>query len=295
VDSSRFSSTLSLTRRRFLTAGLAGAAGLALYSGEIARHVIQISHPEIRLPNLPEAFDGFHIVQLSDIHLNEFTEPFFLRESVDRINRLRPDAVFLTGDFVTSELLPRKWSIPSAWKCASILEGLQCRQRYAVLGNHDVLIGAQPVTEALTASNITVLRNACVALQRDSARLWLSGLDDPVEGHPDPDRAVPAFIRQRPNEPVLLMCHAPDFADRLLNHPAGSAVQLMLSGHTHGGQVRLPFVGPMNLPEWGRKYVEGIFRLRGLQLYVNRGIGTVGLPFRLNCPPEITSITLRRG
>ena len=295
MDSSRFSSTLSLTRRRFLTAGLAGAAGLALYSGEIARHVIQISHPEIRLPNLPEAFDGFHIVQLSDIHLNEFTEPFFLRESVDRINRLRPDAVFLTGDFVTSELLPRKWSIPSAWKCASILEGLQCRQRYAVLGNHDVLIGAQPVTEALTASNITVLRNACVALQRDSARLWLSGLDDPVEGHPDPDRAVPAFIRQRPNEPVLLMCHAPDFADRLLNHPAGSAVQLMLSGHTHGGQVRLPFVGPMNLPEWGRKYVEGIFRLRGLQLYVNRGIGTVGLPFRLNCPPEITSITLRRG
>ena len=295
MDSSRFSSTLSLTRRRFLTAGLAGAAGLALYSGEIARHVIQISHPEIRLPNLPEAFDGFHIVQLSDIHLNEFTEPFFLRESVDRINRLPPDAVFLTGDFVTSELLPRKWSIPSAWKCASILEGLQCRQRYAVLGNHDVLIGAQPVTEALTASNITVLRNACVALQRDSARLWLSGLDDPVEGHPDPDRAVPAFIRQRPNEPVLLMCHAPDFADRLLNHPAGSAVQLMLSGHTHGGQVRLPFVGPMNLPEWGRKYVEGIFRLRGLQLYVNRGIGTVGLPFRLNCPPEITSITLRRG
>ncbi len=291
----RFPNAIPLTRRRFLTAGLAGAAGLALYSGEIARHVIEVSHPEIRLPNLPEAFDGFQIAQLSDIHLDEFTEPYFLREAVEHINRLRPDAVFLTGDFVTYELLPRKWSIPNAWKCASILEGLQCTQRYAVLGNHDVIVSAHAVTEALTASGIVVLRNACVALQRDSARLWLSGLDDPVEGQPDPDRAIPAFIRQRPDEPILLMCHAPDFADRLLDHPAGSAVQLMFSGHTHGGQVRLPFVGPVDLPVWGKKYVEGIFHLQGLQLYVNRGIGTVGLPFRLNCPPEITSMTLRRG
>jgi predicted MPP superfamily phosphohydrolase len=295
VASSRFHSTFPLTRRRFLTAGLASAAGLALYSGEIARHVIEISHPEIRLRNLPEAFDGFHIVQLSDIHLNEFTEPFFLREAVDHINRLRPDAVFLTGDFVTHELLPRKWSIPNAWKCAGILEGLQCPQSYAVLGNHDVIVSPHAVTEALTASGITVLRNACVALERESARLWLSGLDDPVEGHPDIDRAIPESIRNRAGEPILLMCHAPDFADPLLDHPAGSAVQLMLSGHTHGGQVRLPFVGPTGLPVWGKKYVEGIFHLQGLQLYVNRGIGTVGLPFRLNCPPEITSMTLRRG
>jgi predicted MPP superfamily phosphohydrolase len=295
VASSRFSSTFPLTRRRFLTAGLAGAAGLALYSGEIARHVIEISHPEIRLPNLPEAFEGFHIVQLSDIHLNEFTEPFFLREAVDHINRLRPDAVFLTGDFVTYELLPRKWALPNAWKCASILEGLECTQRYAVLGNHDVIVGAHAITEALTASNITVLRNAYTALERDSARLWLSGFDDPVEGHPDIDRAIPEFLRNRVDEPILLMCHAPDFADKLLDHPAGPSVQLMLSGHTHGGQVRLPFIGPMNLPEWGRKYVEGIFHLQRLQLYVNRGIGAVGVPFRLNCPPEITSMTLRRA
>jgi uncharacterized protein len=295
VASPHISSAPKLTRRNFLRAGCAGAAGLALYSGEIARHVIEMTHPEIHLPNLPPAFDGFRIAQLSDIHLDEFTEPFFLREAIDHINRLRPDAVFLTGDFVTHELFPRKWSVPVAWKCAGILDGLQCTQRYAILGNHDIGVSAPDVTEALTHSKIVVLRNSFAALERGSSRVWLAGLDDPVEGRPDIDLAIPESIRNRAGEPIILMCHAPDFADKLLNHPAGPSVQLMLSGHTHGGQIRIPFVSPINLPAWGRKYIEGIFNLQGLQLYVNRGIGTVGIPFRLNCPPEITSMTLRRS
>ena len=91
------------------------------------------------------------------------------------------------------------------------------------------------------------------------------------------------------------MCHAPDYADELIACPAGKTVSLMLSGHTHGGQVRLPFIGALDLPVGGRKYIEGLFRLDSMQLYVNRGIGTVGVPFRFDCPPEITSITLRRG
>ncbi len=295
VASPRISSASKLNRRSFLKAGLAGIAGFALYSGEIARHVIDIPRPEIRLPNLPAAFDGFRIVQLSDIHLDEFTEPFFLRVAVDRVNRLRPDPVFLTGDFVTHELLPRKWSIHSAWTCAGILDGLQCRQRYAVLGNHDVAVNALAVTAALTAGNIVVLRNSFTAIERGSSRLWLAGVDDPLEGSPDIGRAIPEFIRNRTGEPIVLMCHAPDFADDVLKHPAGPAVQFMLSGHTHGGQLRFPFVGPLDLPELGKKYIEGLFHLQGLQLYVNRGLGTVGVPFRLNCPPEITAITLRRG
>lgn len=114
-------------------------------------------------------------------------------------------------------------------------------------------------------------------------------------GHPDPELAIPASIRNVPNEPIMLMCHAPDYADDLLAHPAGKAIGLMLSGHTHGGQIRLTLLGALELPPLGKKYVEGWFRLGGLQLYVNRGIGTVGLPFRLNCPPEITLITLRTG
>jgi hypothetical protein len=89
------------------------------------------------------------------------------------------------------------------------------------------------------------------------------------------------------------MCHAPDYADKVLQHPAGKAIDLMISGHTHGGQIRLPLVGALELPELGKKYVEGWFRLGDMRLYVNRGIGTVGLPFRLDCPPEITVMTLQ--
>ena len=295
MASSRSSSALNLTRRRFLTAGIAGAAGLALYSGEIARHDIEITTPEFRIPNLPAEFDGFRIAQLSDIHLDQYTEPFFLRMAVDRINRLRPDAVFLTGDFITHEFLPRTWSIRDAWQCARILRSLECPQRYASLGNHDVVVSPGAIVAALTANGITALRNQCTPLERGSSRIWLAGLDDAVEGQPNIDRAVPDFVRSRINEPVILMCHEPDFADTVLAHPAGQSVALMLSGHTHGGQVRIPLLGPMGLPELGRKYVEGTFRLQNLQLYVNRGLGTVGIPFRLNCPPEITLITLRRA
>ena len=155
------------------------------------------------------------------------------------------------------------------------------------------MVGATQVAEAITSHSIPVLRNAFVPLERDGARVWLAGLDDPVVGRPDPDRAVPISIRRVPKEPVLLMCHAPDFIDELARHPVSRSVALMLSGHTHGGQVRLPLVGAVNLPPGGRKYVEGWFNVAGMQLYVNRGIGTVGVPFRFDCRPEITHFRLR--
>jgi predicted MPP superfamily phosphohydrolase len=142
---------------------------------------------------------------------------------------------------------------------------------------------------------MTVLRNACLPVERAGARFWLAGLDDPVLGQPDPDRAIPPSIRNLPHEPVILMCHAPDYADDLMKRATGGSVAWMLSGHTHGGQVRLPFVGAMQLPPLGRKYVEGWFRFGSMQLYVNRGLGAVGVPFRFDCPPEITLFTLRAG
>ena len=284
-----------ISRRRFLGTGLSACAGLALYSGEIERHWIEITHREIRLRSLPAEFDGMKVVQLSDIHLDEFTEPFLLRRSIDEINRIQPDAVFLTGDFVSYEITPRKLSMKSAWQCGEMLNELKCPQRYAVLGNHDVWLSGSEVTRALVANRITVLNNAYLPLERNGSRVWLAGLDDPVCGRPDPDKAIPASIRGIEGEPVIVLCHAPDYADKLLAHPAGKSIGLVLSGHTHGGQVRLPFVGALNLPPGGRKYVEGLFRLGSMQLYVNRGIGTVGVPFRFACPPEITSITLRTG
>jgi len=283
----------SLTRRRFLMGGACAAGGLALYAGEIERHWIEITRHDVLIPSLSGAFDGFRIVQLSDIHMDQFTEPFFLREAIRQINRLNPDAVFLTGDFVTHEFLPRKISYGPAWQCAGILAGLRCAQRYAILGNHDITVGAAEVTAALTANSITVLNNSYTAVERAGGRFWLSGVDDPLTGDPNPDLAIPVSIRNVPGEPVVLMCHGPDYADTLRTLPSGQAVSLMLAGHTHGGQIRLPMIGPLVLPRMGKNYVEGWFRFGKMLLYVNRGLGTVGVPFRFDCPPEITVHTLR--
>jgi hypothetical protein len=185
--------------------------------------------------------------------------------------------------------------VDSAWQCAKVLRELKCSQCYAVLGNHDLFAGATEVTESLVSNGIPVLTNASVPIERGGSRIWLAGVDDPGAGKPDPELAIPAAIRNVPNEPVMLMSHAPDYVDDLLTHPGGQAVDLVLSGHTHGGQIRLPFLGPMVLPLMGRKYVDGLFRFGRTQLYVNRGLGTVGVPFRFACPPEITLITLRKG
>jgi hypothetical protein len=282
-----------ITRRRFLLRGACAGAGLAIYSGEIERHWIETTRRDVFLPGLPRAFDGFRIAQLSDIHLDDYTEPFLLRDAVKQINRMNPDAVFLTGDFVTHEILPRRFSFGTAWQCANLLNQLQCPHRFGVLGNHDVVIGSQEVTKALTANSITMLVNEYVPIERGGARFWLAGLDDPVAGRPNPEKTIPESIRNIPDEPIVLLAHAPDYADDLLKLPSGKAVSLMLAGHTHGGQICLPLIGPLDLPDMGRKYVEGWFRLQNLQLYVNRGLGTVGIPFRLDCPPEITLLTLR--
>ena len=211
-----------------------------------------------------------NIVQLSDIHLDEFTEPFLLREAVARINRLEPEVVLLTGDYVSYEIAPRNFCLRSAWQCAEILNELKCMQRYAILGNHDAMLGEKQVTEALTPNGMTVLNNSFLPLERGGSRVWLVGLDDPVLGHPDPDKAIPSSIRNVPDEPVIVMCHAPDYADELIARPAGKTVSLMFSGHTHGGQVGLPFIGALDLPVGGKKYIEGLFRLDSMQLYVSR-------------------------
>lgn len=279
-----------ITRRGFLLTG--ACAGLGLYAGEIERHWIEITHQEILITGLPPAFNGLRVAQLSDIHMDEFTEPFFLRDAVHRINSLNPDVVFLTGDFVSWSIISDKFFKDAAQQCAGILNELKSPQRYAIFGNHDVLVGRREVAEALTANGITMLYNAFLPIERGGSRFWLAGVDDPLMGHPDLEAAIPASIRNLPNEPIILLCHEPDYADTLMKHPAGQAVALMLSGHTHGGQIRLPLIGPLILPPLGRRYIEGRFRFGTMQLYVNRGLGAVGVPFRFDCPPEITLHTL---
>lgn len=281
-----------LSRRFFLRSALIGAGGLALYGGEVERHWLEVVHQDISIRGLADGFDGVKIAQLSDIHLDEFTEPFLLREAIHQINLARPNYVFLTGDYVTADVLPKRLIIKAAGQCGRLLSALECKERFAIFGNHDARAGELEVGNAMAEANLVFLRNTHIALERNGGRVWLAGIDDPVCGMPDQGAAIPESIRNIPHEPVILMCHAPDYIDRLRVHPTGQAISLVLSGHTHGGQIRVPFVGPLFLPSWGRKYVEGVFKVGSMQLYVNRGIGSVDVPFRFNCRPEITIFTL---
>jgi predicted MPP superfamily phosphohydrolase len=157
---------------------------------------------------------------------------------------------------------------------------------WAVMGNHDEDTDPKHVTRVLQAENIHVLANQSEAIERDGARFWLAGVNDALSGTADLSetlRRVPA------NEAVILLAHEPDFADEASRFP----IDLQLSGHSHGGQVRIPLLPPLYLPQMAKKYVLGTYQVGPLTLYTNAGLGTVGVPARLNCPPEITLLTLR--
>ena len=277
-----------ITRRRFLQAAGLSAAAFAAYSGEFARHHVEVVHRDIAIRNLPPAFHGLRVLHLSDIHLDEFTEPFFLRRAIRDINALAPDIILITGDFITHGP-PRHRPERSIYTCAESLRGLTCPIRLAVMGNHDSAVGARFIARVLRERGTPVLINQSARIARNGQHLWVAGVEDPATSRPDLARALPRDV----DAPVILMAHAPDYADDVLAHPLGHHVDLMLSGHSHGGQVRLPLIGPVILPPMGEKYVEGHFQLGMLQLYVNRGLGSVGVPFRFNCPPEITVLTLQ--
>jgi hypothetical protein len=291
MSDSRPGPSSRFTRRHFLIGAGATAAGLALYSGEVARHEIDIVRLTIPIRDLPGPFHGYTIAQVSDIHIDEYTEPYFVERMIHQVNDLSPDLALLTGDFVTHGAFSFLTGKRAAYRCGEIVSGLTAPLRYAILGNHDVTVGSALVVGALTAYGTPVLVNQHVALERGGERVWLCGADDPGTSYPDLNLTIPS----QPKAPVILMAHEPDYADTVTQHPRGPLVDLMLSGHSHGGQIRLPFVGALVLPPMGEKYVEGLFRFNRMRLYVNRGIGTVGLPFRLNCPPEITLFTLQQA
>jgi len=157
---------------------------------------------------------------------------------------------------------------------------------WAVLGNHDAFSDPVHVTEALKAVGINVLANTSIPIERNGRRLWLAGVTDVLAHHADLDRALMGISG---NESIVLLAHEPDFADHTVKYP----VDLQLSGHSHGGQVRLPLMGAVYLPKLGRKYPCGLRTIGRLSLYTNVGIGTLYVPVRWNCAPEITLITLR--
>lgn len=244
---------------------------------------------EVPMARLDGAWDGARIVQLSDFHYDTHFSVVPIRKAVEMVNALQPDLVVLTGDFITSPLTkdPGHQAKENMLPCAELLGRIRARLgSFAVLGNHDVDVDAHHAVECLEANRIPVLRNRAVALEREGKRLWLAGVDDVLFGAADLDAALRSVPAQ---EPVVLLCHEPDYAVHTARYP----VDLQLSGHTHGGQIRFPWVGPLYLPDQGRKFPWGSYQVGKLQLYTNAGIGTIRLPIRWNCPPEITVFTLR--
>ncbi|MGH9601343.1 MAG: metallophosphoesterase [Terriglobales bacterium] len=281
-----------LTRRQMLgrTLLVLGAA-TAGYGFLIEPRRIVVERIEMRLRRLPGEFDGFRIAQLSDIHYGPFMSSDFVRRAVAEINQLQPHLVALTGDFVShpfgkpAGIEGARYIVP----CAEALHGLRADYgRYAILGNHDHWNHPATVRNHLDATGFPVLLNQAVALEKDNARLWLVGVDDVLSGRPDLEKALQ---RVPAGEAVILLVHEPDFAD----HAAQFPVDLQLSGHSHGGQVRLPWLGAPILPRLARKYPVGLNRVGSLQVYTNRGLGVINPPVRWNCPPEITLLTLRTG
>ncbi len=280
-----------LTRRKFL-GGIAAAGALTV---GVDAWIIEPDHPvlkrvEIPLRRLPPAFDGFTIAQLSDFHYDDHFSVIPIKRAVEMVNGLSPDLIVLTGDFVTQPLSERfengRKFADAAAPCAAILAKLKApTQLVAVLGNHDYGTDPKRVTECLQAEGIRVLVNQSFPLERSGARLWIAGADD----NPDDGDLRTTLKNVPPNEATVLLAHEPDNAEYTMHFP----VDLQLSGHSHGGQVRFPLIGPLYLPEHATRFPWGLRRLGALTLYTNVGIGTIRIPIRLNCPPEVTFFTLR--
>jgi hypothetical protein len=240
---------------------------------------IEVTERRVSIPGLPDSFRGFRIVQLTDIHHGLYLPLAAVMEAVALVNRLRPDVVALTGDFVTYS---RAFVAP----VAAVLGMLRARYGvYAVLGNHDFRVGADLIARELRRARIEVLRNSHTQIRRHGHPLYLAGIDD-VRYRGDLTRALRGIPYGAPS---VLLSHNPAIVSRA----ARSGVSLVLSGHYHGGQVRVPGLSAILGRLRGRmRFKVGLDRLGETQVYVSRGIGTVVLPLRFRCPAEIPRLHL---
>lgn len=241
--------------------------------------MLAVERHEIALRRLPRELDGLRIVQLSDIHHSPFTGRSQIMHAIETANSLEPDIIALTGDYVSHD--------PSyASPCAEMLGRLRARHGvYAVLGNHDHWTDAALITDLFRLAGIQVLVNEGMRFELGGASFWLAGVDDTMVGLED----LPlALAGSRADEMKLLLAHNPI----ILRRAARAGVDLVLSGHTHGGQITWRSEkSASGRPR--RRILRGLGRRGQTQIYVTRGLGTVVLPVRYGCPPEVSLLELR--
>ncbi len=242
---------------------------------------LSVTRTTVRLPHLPTSFEGMTIAFLSDLHCSYLTPPAFLHEVIDETMRLKPELILLGGDYITHGTMYLR-------PLGDLLSRLRAPYGvYSVMGNHDYWVDVGAVRAALSQAGIVDLTNSGAWLRYDGSRIRIAGVGDLWEDRQDLHAALDGT---KENEVAILLSHNPDYVARLKDR----RVKLVLSGHTHGGQVRLPGVGPLvTNSKYGRRLVSGLISFDSFQLYVSRGLGTVIVPIRYNCPPELCLITLQ--
>jgi predicted MPP superfamily phosphohydrolase len=278
----------NITRRGFLRAaalgGLGAVSAAAGYANLIEPTSYELTETDIFIRDLPEGFDGFRIAQVSDVHHSRLVPIDEVQRVVQITMGAKPDLIALTGDYTTSR---RRYIEP----CAEALGALAAPAGvWAVLGNHDHYTDPELTRRALARAGINVLDNANTVLRRGSDTLQLAGIGDWSWAANDWGRATHGLDLKRPS---VLLSHQPG----VLDLPEARGFSLIISGHTHGGQISVPLFGPparlINPREF--RYIRGYYRREETQLYVSRGTGVIGLPVRFGARPEIAVLRLRRA
>ena len=264
---------------------LAGTGGLTdAYAWNVEPNMLVLEEVRVRLPRLPQAFDGLVIGFLSDFHVNGPSSPALTARAAEMLMAHQPDLVALGGDYITR-------SADDTASCADALAKLRAPLGvYGILGNHDYWAGdTERTVAALTRVGIRILRNESLVIGSGSNPVFLIGLDDVWEQHADLPHAL---LGVPPDACKIVLVHEPDFADAA----AKEEVALQLSGHSHGGQVRLPLIGAPILPYLATRYPIGLQRAGPFtQVYTTRGVGLINPAVRFNCPPEVTILRLQAG
>ena len=284
-----------MNRRTFLkrfalgTVGVVGAGdGGYYYAHEIEPSWLKVVENEIHSIRIPNGFDGFTIMQLTDTHLGFQYDIEDFEQMINKVNQLQPDLIVFTGDLMDDP------SLNTNKQYASIIERLKKLEaphgKYWVYGNHDHGgYGTEKIDQVMAAGGFELLKNQAISIEKDQQLIHLAGIDDALLGDPQMQGLIDESQQGDFN---ILLAHEPDYADTVKNYP----FDVQLFGHSHGGQIQLPVFGSIITPSLGEKYVEGDFKLgpRPLQLFVSKGLGTTRLPFRFLCRPEINLYTLRK-